>query len=253
MTLLNWMGIVSTIILFLPIVLLLICRLAWYRSLPALLFYYLLIFTYNLITLSYGPGSNDTLPFYYRITNHLLEVPAVLLFFTYFSTTASFRKNLISATFIFMLFEVIIVAVYGFTDKAITIILAPGLLIILALSSLFFIHQVKIAVIHHKALGKAIMIASLLFAYAGYSFVYVVDSLFASHYTRDAYLIYYLVTIVTSVPMAIGILFERKRVQQLSELQVTREELKKIYGEAEAEAAGPFGTVALNYDKDQWN
>jgi hypothetical protein len=47
--------------------------------------------------------------------------------------------------------------------------------------------------------------------------------------------------------------FERKRVRQLSELQTTREELKKIYGDEEAQATGPFGTVALNYDKEQWN
>jgi hypothetical protein len=118
---------------------------------------------------------------------------------------------------------------------------------------MFFIHQVKIAVIYHKAVGKAIMIASLLFAYAGYSFVYIVESLFENSYKKDAYLIYCLVTIVTSIPMAVGILFERKRVQQLSELKVTREELKKIYGEGEKETPGRFGTVALNYDKDQWN
>lgn len=253
MTLLNWMGLISTIVLFLPIIFLLIFKLAWYRSLPALLFYYLFVFAYNLITLSYGLGSDETVPFYYRLSNHLLEVPAILLFFTYFSTTASFRKKLIASTFIFMAFEVVIVSVYGFTLKAITVILAPGLIIILALSALFFIHQVKIAVIYHKAVGKAIMIASLLFAYAGYSFVYIVESLFENSYKKDAYLIYCLVTIVTSIPMAVGILFERKRVQQLSELKVTREELKKIYGENEKETPGRFGTVALNYDKDQWN
>ncbi|MEO8403743.1 MAG: hypothetical protein ABI480_04090 [Chitinophagaceae bacterium] len=253
MTLLNWMGLISTIVLFIPIALLLICGLAWYRSLPALLFYYLFVFAYNLITLSYGMGSNEAVPLYYRIGNHLLEVPAMLLFFTYFSTTVSFRKNLISATLIFMVFEVVIVAVYGFTGKAITIIRAPGLLMILALSGLFFFHQVKIAVIYHKAIGKAIMIASLLFAYAGYTFVYIVESIFSNAYNKDAYLIYCLVTIVTSIPMAVGIMFERKRVQQLSELQVTREELKKIYGESGTETSIPFGTVALNYDKDQWN
>lgn len=255
MTLFNSMGLISTIALFLPIMMIMVFKLAWYKSFPALLFYYILMLSYNLISLEYIPFKDPNIASYHTITTHLVEIPLILLFFTYFSKTAAFRKNLLIANIVFIVFEAGIVSVFGFSSRAIAIILAPGLCLVLFLSSMFFLHQVKIAVIYHKAVGKAIMIAAMLFAYAGYSFVYVVEYLVDTPDKSDAYLIYFLITIVTSVPMCVGVYFERRRVQQLSELQTTREELKKIYGsEGEASSAsGPFGRVALNYDNDQWN
>jgi hypothetical protein len=255
MNLFTTMGLISTIALFLPIIMLLVFKLAWHKSFPALFGYYVLILSYNLVNLEYIPFKEPSVVSYHRITTHLLEIPLILLFFTYFSKTAAFRKNLLIANIIFVVFEIGIVAVFGYTSRAITIILAPGLCMVLFLSSVFFLHQVKIAVIHHKAIGKAVMIASLLFAYAGYAFVYVVNYIVNTPDKMDAYLIYFLITIVTSVPMCIGIYVERRRVQQLSELQTTREELKKIYGSDRetTTAANPFGRVALNYENDQWN
>jgi hypothetical protein len=251
----NTMGLLSTMALFLPVIMLLVFRLAWYKSFPALFIYYIIVLSYNLVNLRYISVDTATAAYYLKIANHLVEVPLILLFFTYFSKTATFRKNLLIITLAFAVFEIAIVAVYGFSPRAITIILAPGLLMVLTLLSMSFLHQVKIAVIHHKAIGKAIMIASLLFAYAGYSFVYVVDYLVETPYKTDVYLIYFLIIIFTSIPMSVGIYFERRRVRQLSELQTTREELKKIYGNEgpDTSTTGPFGRVALNYENDQWN
>lgn len=255
----NWfnaMGLISTIALIIPIIMLVAFRLAWYKSFPALLFYYLLLLSYNLVNLHYFGFEDPAIAAYHKITNHIVEIPAILLFFTYFSRTATFRKNLLILNLVFIGFEILIISIFGFNAKAITIILAPGLAFIVFLSSVSFLHQVKIAVIHHKAIGKAIMVASLLFAYAGYSFVYVVDYIVDTPYKMDVYLVYFLITIITSIPMSVGIYFERRRVQQLSELQTTRQELKKIYGNEAAgdtSATGPFGRVALNYDNDQWN
>ncbi|MEO5564371.1 MAG: hypothetical protein ABIR18_13075 [Chitinophagaceae bacterium] len=253
MTLLNSMGLLSTIALLIPIILLLAFKLAWYKSFPALFFYYVLLLSYNFFSLNYISVGNAAVTEYHKIINDLLETPLVLIFFTYFSRTAEFRKKLIGSIFVFIAFEIVTLIICGFNNKATTIILAPGLLAILSLSILFFIHQVKIAVIYLKAIGKAIMIASLVFAYAGFGFVFIVNNLLGTQYTMDVYLIYYLVTIITSVPLCVGIYFERKRVRQLSELQTTREELKKIYGDEDPRATGPFGKVALNYDKEQWN
>lgn len=253
MTLLNSMGLISTIAIFVPILFLLAYKLAWYKSFPALFFYYLVLLSYNFVNLEYFGLGNPAVAGYHKIANHLLETPLILFFFTYFSRTVEFRKKLLLSIGIFIGFEITMIGLYGFTTRATTFIMAPGLLIIMALSSMFFLHQVKIAVIYHKAIGKAIMIASLLFAYSGFSFVYVVDYLIETQYTMDVYLIYYLITIITSIPMAVGIYFERKRVQHLSELQTTREELKRIYGEDDPERTESFGKVALNYDKEQWN
>ena len=252
MTLLNSMGLISTIAIFVPIFLFVAFKLAWYKSFPALFLYYVLLLSYNLLSLDYIPN-NSTILYYHKILNHLTEVPLMLIFFTYFSRTALFRKRLLISLYAFLIYEVVIVGVFGFTIKATTIILLPGLLLVLALSSMFFIHQVKIAVIYHKAIGKAIIIASLVFAFAGYSFVFVVNHLVETPYTKDVYLLFFLITIVTSIPMGVGIYFERRRVKHLSELQTTREELKKIYGDEDTDSPNSFGTIALNYDKEQWN
>jgi hypothetical protein len=253
MTLLNSMGLISTIALLIPIILMLVFKLAWYKSFPALLFYYIILASYNITSLNYFTSFSAATLESQKVINNLLEVPLVLLFFTYFSRTAEFRKKLIASIIAFLVFEVVTVAICGFSHKTTTIILAPGLLAVLILSTLFFIHQVKIAVIYLKAIGKAIMIAAFLFAYAGFSFVYIVNHVIETQYVMDVYLIYYLVTIITSIPMCVGIYFERKRVRHLSELQTTREELKKIYGEDDGKPNNPFGRVALNYDKEQWN
>jgi len=253
MTLFNAMGLISTIALFVPIILLLAFKLAWYKSFPALLGYYFILFSYNFLSLDYIPGIDTAFIQYHKIVNHFLEIPLMMLFFTYYSKTSAFRKRLLLGTAAFVIYEIAIIAIFGFTMKATTIVLAPGLITVLGLSSMFFIHQVKIAVIYHKAVGKAIMIASMVFAFAGYSFVYVVNHLVETPYTMDVYLIYFLITIVTSIPMAVGIYFERMRVRHLSELQTTRAELKKIYGDEDQETDASFGRVALNYDKEQWN
>lgn len=253
MTLFNLMGLVSTVALAVPVILLITTKLSWYRSFPALFFYYLFVLSYNLILLGYfktAPGFK----YYYGIANNLLDTPLMLTFLLYFSKTLAFRKKLMVAIAGFIAFEIIILAIYGLNVKSMTIILAPGLLMTLLISLLFFIHQVKIAVVYHKAAGKAMMTASLLFAYVGYCFVYSVFYVIKPAFKDDAHLVLFLITIFSSLLMAAGIFLERKRVLQLLELQTTRNELKVIYGEQEAKKiAAPFEPAMLNFDKEQWN
>ena len=51
MTWLEVMGLISTIALFVPIIIIFALRLAWYKSFPALLAYYIIVFGYNLLSL----------------------------------------------------------------------------------------------------------------------------------------------------------------------------------------------------------
>ena len=254
MNLFNIMGLVSTLALALPIIILLTSKLAWYRSFPALFFYYFVVLNYTIALMGYIDTGSDY-KYYHGVICNFLDTPLMLLFLTYFSKTVRFRKNLQIVTLLFIAFEIATMIMYGFTAKATTIILAPGLALTLIISLLFFIHQVKIAVVHHKAVGKAIMISSLLFAYVGYSFVYTVYYLIKPVYKEDAHIVYFLITIFSCITMAVGIHFERARVRQLAELKTTREELKIIYG-AERDAkkmTTPREAVILNFDKEQWS
>ena len=174
---------------------------------------------------------------YYGVLNNLLDAPLMLVFMTYFSKTASFRKKMKMIVPVFILFEIIVIAIYGFNIKAAIIVLAPGLLLVLGFSLLFFIHQAKITIVHQKAAGKALIVASLLFAYGGYCFIYVVFYLLKTPYKADTYLVYYLITIFSSLLISAGIILERKRVRHLTELQTARKELKVIYGRSETNTA----------------
>jgi signal transduction histidine kinase len=254
MNLFNIMGLVSTVALSLPIIFLLTSRLAWYRSFPALLFYYTIVLSYNIALLGYIDTSRNY-KYYHGIICNFLDTPLILCFLLYFSKTVFFRKKLQLVIFGFIAFEIIVISLYGFNANATTIVLAPGIILTLVISLLFFIHQVKIAVVHHKAIGKAIMVSSLLFAYVGYSFVYTVYYLIKPVYKDDAHIVYFLINIVSCIAMAVGIYFEKNRVKQLSELQTTREELKAIYQEEREgkKMTAPREAVILNFDKKQWS
>jgi hypothetical protein len=253
MTLFALMGLLTTIALITPVFSILINKLSLYKSFPILLFYYSILVIYNFLNLGYITVSKDLL-YYLGNTCNLLDTPLMLLFMSYFSQTASFRKKLYILTVGFGAFETLIVAIYGLSTKAATIVLAPGFLLVIGLSLVFFIHQVKIAVVHHKAIGKAIMSTSILFAYVGYAFVYTVYYIIQSPQTADTYLIYFLITIASSVSMSTGVFFERHRVKKLDELKTTRKELKDLYGNKDQKkTTPPFGKVALNFDSDQWS
>jgi hypothetical protein len=139
---------------------------------------------------------------------------------------------------VFLLFEVIVISIYGFNLRAAIIVLGPGLLLVLVFSALFFIHQAKITIVHQKAAGKAFIATSLLFAYGGYAFIYVVYYLLKTQYKLDTYLVYYLVSIFSSLLLCTGIIIERKRVRQIAELQTARRELRVIYGLPETKSTG---------------
>src|SRR5438477_13086900 len=92
----NWfdmMGLASTGALFLPIIVTLALRLAWYKSFPALLIYYIMSFGYNLISLDYF-GVNKQFLYYFGVANNFMDAPLMLSFMTYFSKTASFRNKM---------------------------------------------------------------------------------------------------------------------------------------------------------------
>lgn len=229
MTWFNVVGLISVVTLVLPIIIILTLRLAWYKSFPALLVYYLLVFCHTFLSQGFIKSDKDFV-YYLGVVNNLLDAPLMLVFMTYFSKTALFRKRMKMIVIAFIIFELIVIGITGFTVRSTIIVMAPGMLLVLAFALLFFIHQAKITVVYQKAAGKALIAASLLFAYGGYGFIYVVYYLIKTPYKEDTLIVYYFVTIFSTLLISAGIYFERKRVDQLAELKVAREELKIIYG-----------------------
>lgn len=244
------MGLVSCIALFLPICLILVFRLWAYKSFPALLIYYITVFAYNLTRGQFIPVSNDV-TVYWNTCNNFLDAPLILFFLTYFSTSPALTRKMKHVIISLVLFEIIVVAIVGFNNRAVTIFLGPAILAVFVFCLQFFVRQTKITITHHKAVGKAIITASLLFAYGCYAIIYLMYYVFKTQYVADTFLIYFLVTTVSSLLMGVGIITERKRIQKLNELLQTRKELSVIY-KNDTQPVRSIRTVALDFDKDPW-
>jgi hypothetical protein len=251
---------VSSLALFVPLVLILALRLGNYRTFPALIVYYTLTLVYNLFTGGFISASPDLVR-YWGLTNNLLDIPLVLYFLTYFSTSREFTQKMHFLIAAFVLFEIVVVFITGFTVQSITITLGPGLVIVVGLCLFFFIRQAKMAVTHRKATGKALLVSALLFAYGCFSFIYLMYYVFKAHldefgkvkaqYQADTFLVYFLVTTFSSILMCTGIIVERKRIRQLNELKITRRELSSLY--EGTKSAAPYRRAMLDFDKDHWN
>jgi hypothetical protein len=244
------MGLVSSIALLLPVVLILLFRLATYKSFPAIFIYYCTIFAYNIARSQYFPVSPAVLE-YWNTINNFLDAPLVLYFLSYFSGSVALSKKMKQLIAVLLLFQLTVVMIVGFNNKAITIFLGPSILVVFGFCLHFFVRQTKITITHQKAAGKAIITASLLFAYGCYAIIYLMYYVFKTPYVEDTFLVYFLVVTLSSLLMGVGIIAERKRIQKLTELLQTRKELSVIY-KNESQPVRSIRTVALDFDKDPW-
>jgi len=230
MSLNSTLGVISSIVLFIPAVLILVFRLITNRSFLALSAYYLFAGIYNLISQNVlNPPLWFARPL--GIVVNLLDAPLMLLFLTFFSTSPAMKKQITWVIWIFFAFEAIILLIEGFSVNAIRVILGPDIVIIIALSFFFFQRNVRLTITNSKSLGKAIMTSSVLLSYTIFTVVYVFYYLVKSQqYRKDSELVYYLISILSALLMSAGIVVENKRIKKLDELKNTRKELATIYG-----------------------
>ena len=253
------MGLVSTVALFLPIAFILTFRLGRYRTFPVLILYYAISCFNNLLSEKYITASSDVTK-YFSLTNNLLDAPLMLFFLIYFCTSALQAKRMRVLILSLIIFETLIVLFNGLNKQSITIILGAGLSIVAGFCLYFFIRNAKKAITHHKATGKAIMIAALLFVYGCFTIIYLLYYVFQTHiidnkineqYLSDTYLVFFFAVTFSSLLICSGIYVESKRVQKLNELKITRKELSSIY--EGTQKAAPLRAALLDFDKNHFS
>ena len=231
MNLLLTPGIISSVALFIPVIIIAVFGLFRNRSFLALAANYLIVGIHNLMIQGVIVTPKPVMD-YFNIIVNLLDAPLMLIFLIFFRISSKTTKQIFNILFIFLGFEVVILSLFGFSAKTVEIILGPDSILILGLSFVFFLRNVRLAVTNPKALGKAIMASSVFVFYAIFSLVYVFFFLIkSSQYREDARLVYYLVTLLSTLLMSAGIMIENKRIKKLDELKNTRKELAAIYGE----------------------
>jgi hypothetical protein len=223
-------GLLSTLALFSPVVIILSKRLIHYRYYLVLFIYCLTSAAYNLMTQDYIPISKDFAR-NWGLVNNLLDVPLMMNFLLLFGKSPRQKKLMMILTAAYMLFEIVIVALYGLSVDTVTIIMGPGFALVISFVVSFFIHRVKIAITYQKAVGKAVMAAAVLFVYGAFIFIYVVHYILDMPQKNEIYLLYFIATIVFGTTLSVGLLIENKRIKKLQELQVTRKELMEFFGD----------------------
>ena len=225
------LGIISSIALFVPVALVIILKLFSNRSFLALTICYFMVGAQNLMRQSVF-GVPKWIYQSMSLVDNILDAPLMLLFLTFFSASALMTRRIKTCIYIFLAFEAIILLVFGFNVRAIRIILGPDIALVVALSFSFFMRYTRLSVSNPKSIGKAVMASSVFISYAIFSIVFIFYYLMKNQqYQGDAELVYYLVSILSAILMAIGILIENKRFKKLDELRHTRKELATIYGE----------------------
>jgi hypothetical protein len=227
----NWdatLGVASVIAFTLPIAVIFYNRYYTHRSLAALLAYYAFILIDNL----FGTIINSA-PVLARVINYIdnyTNIPLILTALLFFCASKQRQGKIRLLTLIFVAYEIVIIAVYGFTLNSIIYIMGPGVGVVLLYSFYQFVRQIKFSIFHGKNHGRVLMLISIVFDFSCYGLIYFFQYIQKTPFQNDVFRLYYISSIVSSVLMAIGLHMMRVRMKELQSLKTTRKELALIFG-----------------------
>jgi len=234
----NWhdaIGILSTIALFVPACVIVVTKLIRYKQYLPLFIWCVLAFGFNLMT-EHLVDVPKTTERYYGIIINLTDMPLILAFLI-FQVASSFQiKTMKIMLAVFIVFEIILITMFGITIKTITLTMGPGLLIVFGYSLVYFVYTVKRSFIHNKFIGKAVIASSLSFAYGCFIIIYVMHYLIRLPDIPNLFLIYYFITIIYCGILSVGLYIESKRKKKLHELLITRRELMRFFSDVKKPA-----------------
>lgn len=170
-----------------------------------------------------------TFNYYLGITTNLLDAPLMLIFLCSFCTSPVMVNRIKYAIYGFVVYEIVIISMWGMNLKSLTAILAVDLAVILIPTFIFFLRQVKLIVTLQKGMSRTLMVSSVLLAYMLYALVYCFFYVLDTPDKRDTILMYYIASFVSTIIMCIGLMSENKRIKKINELRNTRKELASIY------------------------
>ncbi len=246
----NWhsaIGILSTIALFTPVFIILATRLVRYKQYLPLFIYCILAFGFNLMT-EHLVSVPKTIERYYGIINNLTDMPLMLSFLMFHIASSVQVKRMKILLVAFILFEIVLISLYGITIKTITLTMGPGLVIVFGFALYFFVYTVKRSFFHTKFVSKALMASAITFAYGCFFIIYLMHYVFTLPDIPNLFLIYYFITIIYCGVLSVGLYLESKRKRKLEELLLTRKELMRFFSDEKKPAApkGITGQWKLN-------
>jgi hypothetical protein len=155
----------------------------------------------------------------------------VLTALLFFCPSKQKQNKIRILTALFLVYEISIMGVFGFTFNSIIYITGPGVCVILIYSFYLFVRQVKFTIYHGKNYGRVLMLAAIVFDCSCYSLIFFFNYIQKTPYQNDVFKLYYISSIVSSVLMAIGLQLMNKRMKELQALRITRKELAMFFNQ----------------------
>lgn len=221
-------GIVSACVQLLPVAIILTCRLYGNKSLLTLLFYYFMTALYNLMQEGILPVSSTVVVRLGSVINYL-DIPLMLVIMLFFSNNKGKQKILYTTMAVFAAYEIIITLILGFSFDTGIYITGAGIVLMMVYSMYLFSQYVKLTIEKNKAWGRTLMVTSILFAYSCYGMIYFIYYIQKTSAVADVFIIYYIVSIISSMLMSMGLLWVYNRSKQIKEVQLTRKELALFF------------------------
>jgi hypothetical protein len=223
----NWntfLGVTATVCLFFPVATILYYRLYRHRSLSALMISYLSTGIYSLMQsklLDVSPQVEKS----FGVVNNYLNIPLILTALVFFCPLKQRQRSVHLITWTFICYEILIAFVYGLGESAPVYVMGPGLTIVLLYTFYLFARHIKVTIQFGKNAGRTLMLVAILFTYVCYGLVYFFYYIQHTPDVADAFLVYFVSSIVASVLMTVGLTQIRKRMKELEEIKNTRREL----------------------------
>jgi hypothetical protein len=217
------LGIFSAICFAVPIIIILYGRL-FNISLLSYLTYFSLCIVCNLIDEQFITANKSFERMLAVLTNYL-DVPLMLLGMLLFCTEKWKQKMIKITLLLFMIYELIIFTNFKMLPVSSKYVLGPGIILVLLFSFYLFINHIRSTIMLGKGIGKTLMISSVLFAYGSYLLVYIFAFIQKTSNRADVYTIYYITSIIFALIMSAGLIWIKKRVKDINEVQQTRKEL----------------------------
>jgi hypothetical protein len=222
------LGILCSIAFLMPALIILSSRSLINISLIALVLYFLQVMTWTLMAEKVILVDREVQRNLGIISNYL-DVPLILTSMLMFCTEKAKKHFIITAIIAFMAYELLIFFQYKLSPLSSKYILGPGIVLVLLFSLYFFVNNIKNTIVQGKGIGKTLMITSILFAYGSYFIVYVFTYIQKTSARKDVFIIYYLTSIIFSAVMSAGLIWIKKRLRDIKEVQTTRRELNVFF------------------------
>jgi drug/metabolite transporter (DMT)-like permease len=200
-----WLGLISTFLLLLPILLMLIKRLSWNTNFIPLAGCFLLLFCTGLVNngfINFGEKANTA----FITICIVFQAPLILLFLHYFGLNKELKKAIQVSLLSYLIGGAVFLVINGVNGQTIGLILGTGIALVLIYGIILFIRQIKKSIHSRKETGKAFMISAVVFAYTCYFFIYLMHFVFDSSEKKEILLLFQLTTIISTLIVSIGIL-----------------------------------------------